>query len=237
MIRLTAAVLLAGCFCFQVWAQTSPAQPAAQTPAEKTSAAPAVAPAAQTGFPLDQFQEFSAIMVGGPVPGTEDGIHIYRSGNLMRMEANEGRSYQITDLAKKETHGISKTGCLKYKNVYVRSYPFMFSNPANKFERTPVGKETVDGHVCQVEDVTVTLPKANAPAKFRLWEAEDLHGFPVKVETKMHRTIQYKSIVLGPQDPTLFIFSEECQNGEEIGGGRPPVPSAKPTPAPGGKPQ
>ena len=37
-------------------------------------------------------------MVGGPVPGTDDEIHIYRSGNLMRMEANEGKSYQITDL-------------------------------------------------------------------------------------------------------------------------------------------
>ncbi len=174
-------------------------------------------------------------MAGGPVPGTEDEIHIYRSGNLMRMEATEGRTYQITDLAKQQTHGMAKTGCLQYNSPYVRSYPFIFSSPANKFERTPVGKETVDGHVCQVEDVTVTLPKHPAPATFRLWEAEDLQGFPIKIETKTHRVIRYKNVVLGPQDPTLFIFPDDCQSEKTIKVH--PSTSAKPKNAPAEKPQ
>lgn len=151
----------------------------------------------------------------------------------MRMEANEGKTYQITDLAKQETHGIAHVACLRYHTPYVRSYPFSLSGPDNKFERVPVGKETVDGHICQVEDVTITVPKHPEAAKIRLWEAEDLDGFPVKIETKMHRTIQYKNVVLGPQDPTLFIFPEQCQGSETIGGHA----SSQPKKAPPGKSQ
>jgi hypothetical protein len=221
MIRWTAAVLFAGCLSSLFLAQTAPTQP--------TTAA---SPSAQTDFPLDKFKDFSAIMAGGPVGGTESEIHIYRSGNLMRMEANEGRSYQITDFDKQETHAVARSGCLRYGNLYIRSYPFSFSNPANKYEHVPGGKETVDGHVCQVEDVTVTLPTTPNPAKFRLWEAEDLQGFPIKIETKLHRVIQYKNVVLGPQDPTLFIFPTECQISEKTIGVKPAVaPKPKPAPA------
>ncbi|MBZ5666121.1 MAG: hypothetical protein LAO30_16100 [Acidobacteriia bacterium] len=237
MCRSIAALLFAGCLTFQVWAQTPPPQqPATQSPA----AAPAPAePAASTSqpsqFPLDQFKEFSAIMAGGPVPGTEDEIHIYRSGNLMRMEANDGRIYHITDLVKHESHGLARTGCLKYANSYIRSYPFSFSGKDNTFERVPVGKETVDGHVCQVEDVTISFPKNPTQAKIRLWEAEDLQGFPIKVETRggpKHRTILYKNVVLGPQDPTLFIFPDTCQNSEKTIGKtklKPSSPKKPPT--------
>jgi len=208
MARLTAALLLAGCLGFQAWAQTPPAAPtsAASSPAAQTASA-----SESSQFPLDRFQEFSALVVGGPVPGTEDEIHIYRSGNLMRMEGRESRNYLITDLAKQETHGLAPTGCLKYGNPYVRSYPFSMSRPENKYERVPVGKETVDGHVCQVEDLTISSPKLPTPVKIRLWEAEDLQGFPIKVETMSHRIVQYKNVVLGPQDPTFFIFPNDCQ--------------------------
>ncbi len=202
-------------------AQSSPGQPATQPVTKQTPAVPVGSEPSRGNFPLDQFKEFSAIMIGGPTPGTEDEIHIYRSGNLMRMEANGGRSYQITDLDKGETHGVAKDGCLLYASPYIRSYPFSFSNSANKFERVAVGKETVDGHVCQVEDVTITFPHHPQAAKIRLWEAEDLQGFPVKIETRTHQVIRYKNVVLGPQDPTLFIFPNVCQVAEQTIGKRP----------------
>jgi hypothetical protein len=247
MGRWVAAVLLAGCFNFQAWAQTPSSQPpagqppaaepapAGQTPSTPSSQASSqVSSQVTSQFPLDRFKEFSAIMVGGPAPGDEAAIHIYRSGNLIRMEANEGHSYQITDLAKQETHGMAKSGCLRYKSPYVRSYPFMFAGPENKYEVVAVGKETVDGHVCQIEELTISSPKFHSPVKIKLWEAEDLQGFPVKIETRMHRIIRYSNVVLGPQDPTLFIFPNECQNQEEtIGKGASPRPMAKPP----GKPQ
>jgi len=238
----TAALLLVGCLGIEVWAQTPPSQPTEAPAAKEAPAAgqgtpdraakpePATAEkpeaAPQSGFPLDKFKEFSAIMIGGPVPGTEDPIHIYRSGNLMRMEGIGSVTYHITDLAKQETHALARTGCLKYKNSFVRTYPFMFTNPANTFQHVPLRKETVDGHLCQVEEVMVNIPARKTEVKFTVWEAEDLDGFPIKVETGMHRPIQYKNVVLGPQDPTLFIFPDVCQDSEKtIGSPKKGIPA------------
>jgi hypothetical protein len=220
MHKLLVACALAFCLELNMSGQTPPTPQAGQI-APNTPSGNSKDASLEDSFPLDKFTQFSAIMVGGPIPGTEDEIHIYRSGNLMRMEGNEGKSYQITDLDKNETHGITKRGCLRYASPYIRSYPFSFSNPKNKFERVPVGKETVDGHTCQVEDVIVTLPGRSEPAKIRLWEADDLQGFPVKIETRTHRVIRYKNVVLGPQDPTLFIFPNVCQVAEQTIGNHP----------------
>ena len=220
MFRLTVALFLAGCFVLGAWAQTAPApEKETQSPAAGLPASGTATPAEQTSLsPFEQFKEFSALMTGGPLPGTADQIHIYRSGKLMRMEGPGQKAYQITDLDKQETHGISATGCLKYTRPYLRSFPFSYSNPAIKYERAAVGKETIDGHVCQVEDVTITIPKNATHPILRLWEAEDLHGFPIKIETRggpMHREITYNNVVLGPQDPSLFIFPDECQGWEQ----------------------
>jgi len=139
--------------------------------------------------------------------------HIYRSGNLMRMEGRERRNYMITDLAKQETHGLAATGCIKLSYPFTRAFPFYLTGPDKKYEHIPVGEETVDGHVCRVEDVVISFPKRPA-VKFRFWEAEDLQGFPVKIELRTangHHTMEYKNVVLGPQDPTLFIYPNQCQ--------------------------
>ncbi len=174
-------------------------------------------------------------MIGLPTPGSEEEAHIYRSGDLMRMEGNEGRIYQISDLAAKQTRSVSRGGCLQYNGFYIRTYPFSMSQPGNTYERVSVGKETVDGHVCDVEDVTIHVANRPEPAKIRLWEAEDLDGFPVKVETKMHQVIKYKNIVLGPQDPTLFIFPKKtCQVAEKTIG-KVPSPGSPPKKAPPAK--
>jgi hypothetical protein len=53
------------------------------------------------------------------------------------------------------------------------------------------------------------------PQKMRLWEAEDLQGFPIKIEFLIlgghGPVIRYKNVVLGEQDPTLFIHPKSCQ--------------------------
>ena len=64
-----------------------------------------------------------------------------------------------------------------------------------------------------VQDVVISFPKRPA-VKLRFWEAEDLQGFPVKIElrtTSIHHSMEYKNVVLGPQDPTLFIYPNQCQ--------------------------
>jgi hypothetical protein len=172
----------------------------------------------ETTNPLDSFQDFSAVMMGSraePGEGTSRG-HIYRSGKLLRMEEPGGRGYFITDLSTGETYGILEAGCIHDDHPYIRAIPFYMAGKADAtVTRASAGKETVDGHSCQVEDIAVSSPMLANPQKMRFWEAEDLQGFPVKIEFALPSghgpIIRYKNVVLSPQDPALFVHPKSCQ--------------------------
>lgn len=207
MVRLLAVILFTCCLTAQLSAQALKEQePTGQT---------AAAPSPKTQFPLDAFPEFSAVMVGSMVGGDDRESYIYRSGKLVRTEGLEGRNFLITDLTNLETFGVSATGCLHDPNPYFRSAPFSSMRLGYTAERVASGQETVDGHSCKIEDVTLSSPKLPRPIKLRFWEAEDLQGFPVQVEfqrpNKQNAVIHYKNVVLGPQDPTLFIYPKSCE--------------------------
>jgi hypothetical protein len=230
MVRLVAYILLTGFLTVRVSAQATQAsqdqasqgQAAqdqashAQTSKQREPAGQtAGTPAAITQFPLDAFPEFSAVMVGSVIPGDDRESHIYRSGDLMRTEGTEGRNFLITNLANLETFGVSALACMHDSNPYFRSAPFSSMKPGYTIERAISGQETVDGHSCKIEDVTLSSPRLPRPIKLRFWEADDLQGFPVKVEfirpSKHNPIIYYKNVVLGPQDPTLFIYPKSCR--------------------------
>jgi hypothetical protein len=252
MIRAIAALLFAGCLTLQVLAQmpsASPAQTPAvpdQTPANQVPAAEQ--PAGQTSgsvstqFPLDRFREFSAIQTSGMLPGTDWDGYVYRSDDLMRMQAvAQGKTqYFVDDLAKGTSFGLSLTGCAKLPYLFSRTYPWFMSGPGYTYERVPVGEDTVDGHHCHMEDITVRSPKMANPAHFRLYEADDLQGFPIKIVNQQEKIrrwiIHYKNVVLGPQDPTLFVVPRDCQNLKDVPI-HPPAPGAKPKTAPADKPK
>lgn len=225
MLRAIAVILLLGCIAAPMRAQTLLAQtpnqqdsmartPAKQLPAPRQTAVPP----SPTQYPLDAFQEFSAIMVGSraePGEGRAQG-HIYRSGNLIRIEDPGKLGYYITNLTTGDTYGISESGCIHDTHPFIRSFPISFaSKPGATLTRASAGKETVDGHSCQIENITVSSPTFANPVKMRFWEAEDLQGFPIKIEFLLNGghepIIRYQSIVLGPQDPTLFIHPKVCE--------------------------
>jgi hypothetical protein len=203
MFRLTGVILLLGCMAASLAAEQSTVGQSAIPPA--------------TPYPLDSFTEFSAVMVGSraePGEGASQG-HIYRSGKLMRMEDPGRVGYFITDLSTGESYGISEMGCIHDGHPFVRALPFRVAPQADiTVTRAAVGKETVDGHSCQIENVTVSSPSFASPMKMRFWEAEDLHGFPIKIEFLLPSghdpIIRYKNVVLGRQDPTLFIHPKSC---------------------------
>ncbi len=252
MIRPIAALLFAGCLTLQVWAQeppspTSPIQapaapgqaPAAEQPAAQTSASES------TEFPLDRFREFSAIETGGLLPGQDWDGHIYRSGDLMRMQAvTAGKTqYFVDDLVKGTSYGLSLGGCTRLPYLYSRTYPFFMSGPGYTYERVAVGEDTVDGHHVHVEDITVHHKKFSNPAHFRLYEADDLQGFPIKIVNQQKKVrqwvIQYKNVVLEAPDPTLFTVPRDCQDltSPLTGGAKPKTPPpAKATVPPAAKP-
>jgi hypothetical protein len=140
--------------------------------------------------------------------------HVYRSGNLMRMEGVEEHGYLITDLKTHDTYGVSAGPCMHDTHPFFRASPFAAVRPGYHVERVPVGTEMLDGHSVKIEDVTVTPPDAGKPLKMRFWLAEDLHGFPIKIDYARadgrHSIVRYKNVFVGPQDPTLFIHPKNC---------------------------
>jgi hypothetical protein len=227
--RSTGVLLLAGCFTLQGWAQ----EPKGQTPpkadassertavdqnqpSESSASTPSASTGATTESPLDKFQNFSAIQNGGPLPGMDEDRYIYRSGNLMRMQGDAAiPEYYVTDLVKQQTRSATARGCLQTDNAYKRSFPFFISRPGVTYERIPVGEETVDGHPCHVEDLLIHRTKNAEVLRYRLSEADDLQGFPIKIENHREHAypwvIHYKDVRIEPQDPTLFIVPEKCQ--------------------------
>lgn len=224
MLRCLGMIMLAG----SLVAQT--ANPPVPPPAHEKSSAESESKdknsSSDPAFPFDKFKDFSAIMVGSIMFGDSSEAHIYRSGNLLRIQGTDGRSYFIADLAASVTYGLSALGCLKDKHAYFRAFPFTAARPDRKIERVAGGQETIDGHDCQTEDVTISGGGLSVPIRLRLWEANDLQGFPIKVlvlngNGKM--TIHYKDIVLGSTDPSLFMIPKLCAGGlpqpEKKGGG------------------
>lgn len=239
MVRYNVALGFAVCLSSLVWAQQSPAGPATNpaTPTTQTTAVPAEDP----NFPFDHFKEFSAVMVGSVQPKDTRESHIYRSGDLVRTEGPLSRAFMITHVSTGETEMVSKKGCLKSSRPFFRAYPFFLPGHGRKIERMPAGKETLEGHVCAIEDLTVTGQNlAVQPIRLRFWEAEDLHGFPIKIDIQAgkgpHSTIQYKDVVLAPPDETLFIYSETC-NDLDNGDDDDAPPAKSPAPADNKKPQ
>lgn len=234
MYRLIGATLLGACFALQLYAQV----PAAGALKENGAVQQTPAPSGKTSYPLDSFTDFSAVMVGSimePGEGTAEG-HIYRSGNLMRMEGTEGRGYLITNLTTLETHGVSTAPCMRDTHPYFRSAPFAASRPGSTVVRVPAGKEIVDGHSCQIEEVSVSSPRPGAPPlKMKFWEAEDLQGFPIKIEFLrpggQNAIVRYKNVVLGPQDPTLFIYPKSCASFSQPGAMTPKASTKSKKPA------
>jgi hypothetical protein len=224
MIRLMAIMLLTGCAVGQVAdapAQTQTAAPnettaPSQAPEQTPIGTPVMSKPAPGRFPFDQFPEFSAIVVGSLLSGDDRESHIYRSGKLLRTQGTEGLGYFLTDLETFDTYGITKLGCRSDSHPYFRAFPFSAARPGRKIERVEDGKESVDGHMCHVEEVTISGGDLALPIQLKFWEAEDLQGFPIKLQI-LNRggrgAIQYKNVVLGDVDPSLFIRADHCADG------------------------
>ena len=249
MGRIISGLLLAGSVGLCLWSKVSLAQgapdqvPAAEqnvlAPDEPSKQSSAVASGSVTAqFPLDRFQNFSAIQNGGPLPGMDLDRHIYRSGNLMRMESDASApEYYVTDLAKQVSHAVSARACLEEGYPYKLSFPFFVSRAGSAYERIPIGEEKVDGHQTHVEDVIVHDPKNPVVVHFRFYEADDLQGFPIKIENRREHAypwvIHYKDVRLAPQDPSLFVVPDKCQTMASFkkrnsGGKSKTAPPAKP---------
>ena len=202
--RMIVAALLGSCLAV-------PAQ--AQEAKKKVHAAQKGAESKKPELPLSSLTEFSAIMVGGLL-GNIDELHIYRSGHLMRTEMLDG-NYMITNLDSRDTFVVLPDRCAHDTRPSVNTFPFSIFQAGQKLERNLVGTETLEGHTCQVEEITITAEHGR-PMKMKLWEATDLSGFPVKLEVQrlsgVPVTITYKDVKIGKPDAALFQHPASCSS-------------------------
>jgi hypothetical protein len=171
---------------------------------------------AQAQNPFETNRQFSATMVmsGMPTsgPAAQNEIKIYRSGDKMRTSM-PGGAYMVMDLAQHTNYMVMGTGmCMQMNATGAQPNPFSQAQGAT-IERTPAGTDTVDGHTCKVENLTVT-PRNGQPSKMKVWEAEDLKNFPLKIEVQSARgpvTILYKDVSFAEPAASLFTHPENCQ--------------------------
>ena len=162
--------------------------------------------------PFQAFQSFSATLNGGM--GNDHDRKIYRSGKIMRVDFED--HYRLADLEKLTTRVVHPDRCQQFAKPDIASYPFSAYHDF-KVARAPTeDKETVDGHSCKIENVTFT-PRDDRPIliKMKLWEAEDLQGFPIKGEVNVVSngnkfTLNYTNVSLKPPDPALFKSPAKC---------------------------
>ena len=75
-----------------------------------------------------------------------------------------------------------------------------------KLHKTPLGKETIDGHPCVKNRVIMTYPKGQQ-AEAMVWNAADLKEFPVQMQMNDKGTtviMRYKEVHLGKPDAKQF---------------------------------
>jgi hypothetical protein len=215
-------------------------QAQAQTKAPEEQAAPPTG--TPVANPFDSFKHFTAIMNGGLT--SEKDRKLYRSGKMMRSDFSD--QYRITDIDAPATWVMfaKDKNCAKFDVADGGDFPFY---GLKKFKVTRVAsepgaaeeKETVDGHSCKIDNLTFVNSEANPPVtiEMKLYHAEDLKGFPIKIEahnlvSKRRFTISYTEVNLETPDPKLFVHPAKCTSGSEkieMKPGSTPAPS-KPAP-------
>jgi hypothetical protein len=77
----------------------------------------------------------------------------------------------------------------------------------------------VDGHPCNIEKIVVTRPDGKT-IESKVWEAQDLKGIPVKIEShtgEFTLSAVYRNISMETPDQQLFTVPEKCTSFEKMG--------------------
>ena len=181
-----------------------------------------VARAQDSGDPW-KFPDFSAIQLMGPerhpLPAK-----VYWSGTSMRVDLTpalghlylpaSGKVYRLT------VYPDKTRGCVVMKTDQAKAVQSPLELlQGTKVKRTPAGTETVEGHSCKVENVVVTRADGKT-IESKVWEADDLKGVPVKIESQTeHGRLMavYRDIVLGTLDKAIFTPPDKCTPYEKMG--------------------
>jgi hypothetical protein len=151
-------------------------------------------------------------------------MKVYRSGDSVRVERSgalstlyvpsNSRVYSLT------TYPDHSHQCVVMKPEQGKMLPSpleLLQGP--NVSRTDAGTETVDGHPCKIEKVVVTRNDGKK-IESTVWEAQDLQGIPVRIESHVGDftlSASYRDISLGTPEPELFTVPVKCTPLEKMG--------------------
>lgn len=177
--------------------------------------------------PFESAKQFSATVVVSGAAMQNHGaqgnmnMKIYRSSDKMRTDMPGSMGYVIMELSQHNNYMVMNGMCMQMA-TQPQQNPFAQAQDAT-IDRSPAGTDTVDGHACKVENLTVTSHNGKA-TKMKVWEADDLKGFPVKVEMQTEKgpvTVEYKDISFDAPAVSLFTHPQDCRQMPAMPGGMP----------------
>ena len=151
-------------------------------------------------------------------------MKVYRSGSSVRVERSSALSTLYVPSKSKvynfTTYPDQSHQCVSMNPDQARMLPSPLELlEGSEVKRTLVGKETVEGHSCKVESVVVKRPDGKT-IESKVWEAEDMKGVPVKIESHIGEitlSAVYRDISLGTPDEKLFTVPDKCTPFEKMG--------------------
>ena len=151
-------------------------------------------------------------------------MKVYRSGSSVRVERSGAMSTLYVP-AQSKVYNFTfypdhSRQCVSMKPEQAKMLPSPLELLQGRVvKRTPADDEVVEGHPCKVENVIVARPDGKT-VESRVWEAADLKGIPVKIESYLEgitlRAV-YHDIVIGAPDEDLFTVPEKCTPFEKMG--------------------
>lgn len=151
-------------------------------------------------------------------------MKVYRSGSSVLVERSAAISTLYVPASSKvynlTTYPDKSHQCVSMNPEQAKMLPSPLELIQGRIvKRSAAGTETVEGHPTKIEDVTVVEPDGKL-VESRVWEAEDLHGIPVKIESHIDQvTLRavYRDIVVGSPDEKLFGVPDRCTPFEKMG--------------------
>jgi hypothetical protein len=170
-----------------------------------------------------KFPDFSATQVF-PSRRADIAMKVYRSGSSVRVERSRAMSTLYMTSASKvynlTVYPDKSRQCVSMNPEQARMLPSPLELIQGKIlKRTTVGTEEIDGHRTKIEDVVV-LRAGGKRIESRVWEAEDLNGIPVKIESNLDGLklqALYRDILVGAPDRALFATPDRCTPFEKMG--------------------
>jgi hypothetical protein len=168
------------------------------------------------------FPDFSATQVFQSRKA-EITMKVYRSGSSVRVERTRAMSTLYVP-AKKTIYNFTvypnnSRQCVSMTPEQAKMLPSPLELIQGKIvKRTLVGHEVVEGHASKVEKVVVARSDGKT-IKSKVWEAQDLKGVPVKIESYLTRitlTAVYRDVVIGAPDQALFTVPDRCTPFEKM---------------------